>query len=204
MNKVNANTVIAVAALFTSVLAVLVSWDEARLIRRSQEASFRPIIAIEAAIRTGAEDLAIELTVSNSGNGVAYLEGLSLRSGDEPIENWDAFAGAVLTEELAASTDMSWAAAQGFFQPGARKPVISLAWPESERDAFTAFVNGEGQERFERFDAEACFCSVFERCWTVSMHSNDRPRPVRACAVTTDPIEALWSGYLGNRDGRGG
>jgi hypothetical protein len=199
VRRTTANTVIAVAALFTSVLAVIVSWDEARLLRRSQEATFRPIIEIDGSIRSRPDDLAIALTLSNSGNGVAYLEGLELSFDGEVIETWPAFEEAILTDALGDVADMSWATAEGFYKPGEERTVLLLRWPETEKEEFLNYTSGEGIERFSRFNAVACFCSVFDRCWEVRMNGDDKPTDMRACRQTTDPIETLWTGYLAAR-----
>ncbi len=64
--NVNANTVMAVAALVTSVVAVVVSWDEARLMRRSQEASFMPLMDVRATVSTAPDDLRVAIDVRNT------------------------------------------------------------------------------------------------------------------------------------------
>ena len=34
---------------------------------------------------------------------------------------------------------------------------------------------------FERLDLEACYCSVFDECWTTSFHTFGEVQPVEAC-----------------------
>ena len=40
---------------------------------------------------------------------------------------------------------------------------------------------------FERLDFEACYCSVFDECWTTKMTTLVASEPVEACSHSEDP-----------------
>ncbi|MBU2677004.1 MAG: hypothetical protein KJP16_07955, partial [Gammaproteobacteria bacterium] len=41
-------------------------------------------------------------------------------------------------------------------------------------------------EGFERLDFEACYCSVFDECWTTKMTTFGASEPVEGCARTDE------------------
>lgn len=44
-------------------------------------------------------------------------------------------------------------------------------------------------DEFERLDFEACFCSIFDECWTTSYRQFGTSVPVEACAPTEDSFQ---------------
>lgn len=199
VKKVNTNTIVAIAALVTSVVAVFIAWDEGRLQRQSQRASFLPLIALEGSFSTSEDEMSVTVSATNRGHGVAFLESFEVFVGEERIESWTDFSEGVLSEELAASVDFSWANPEGFFQPGDRKELIKLVWPADQGDAYREHFFGGGRAKIDAFEATACYCSVFGECWTSPLNGEIRPLQVRSCPDGDDIIGTLWRGFLDAR-----
>ncbi|MBB4659370.1 hypothetical protein [Parvularcula dongshanensis] len=197
----NSNTIIALAALVTSVVAVFVAWDESRLLRKSQRAAFMPILEVQTTLSTAADDLRVSIEVRNSGNGVAYVKSADLLIDAEPAEDYQAFASAILPPSLARSADFSWATLRGYYQANESQKAMTFRWPENEenREDFLAFLATGAQAAQEKMALSLCYCSVFGECWTTSMDEEEPPEPIAECPAPHDPIEALWRSYFAAR-----
>ena len=201
MKMFNANTVIAVSALATSVVAVFIAWDEARLLRRSQAAAFMPIIDGSLAFNLDYEDMYIRLTAENVGHGVAWIEGAEMLFAGEPVQDWQGFQDTLLTPELGAKADLSWSSTRRFLPAGEKVELFTLRWREDPetRAQLTSFVTEEAFERYEQTNFSLCYCSLFDACWVKDMGSVERAEPVSNCSFTSDPTEALWTSYAESR-----
>lgn len=206
MKRADSNTVIAIAALVTSVVAVWVAWDESRVQRASQRASFMPILQVNIGLRgTDAEHTATaSLSVTNVGTGVAFIESAALRLDDAPVTDYATLASGLFTPRLAALADLSWETLRGFIQPQQTKDAIVLRWPLSDeaRVLFDAYVDRALVDRLTGFSLDLCYCSLFGECWRSSSTEVSRPQPVRGCDAPGDAIESIWQSYYATR-GRG-
>ena len=132
MNKIDTNQIVALAALVTSVVAVFIAWDESRLMRRSQEASFLPIIELEGGVNLAGP--ALEFRVRNRGHGVAAMQRMMFYFGDSPLDSWEQYEAEFLTPELAQTAEMSWIPPLGYYPAGESRIVMSLDWPADMRE----------------------------------------------------------------------
>jgi hypothetical protein len=123
---------------------------------------------------------ALEFNVRNVGTGVARVVWFELSVDGKPMSNMtttiqtldpkltstpDVTTAPIAARSLAAGADarlLLWR------KPGADAPDLLRAW------------NALDRARFSKLSAEACFCSVFEECWTSSM-SGDVPKQVASC-----------------------
>ncbi|MEM9284551.1 MAG: hypothetical protein AAGA39_01595 [Pseudomonadota bacterium] len=202
MRSINANSVIAIAALVTSVAAVWVSWSEARLLRESQEASFRPIIETMITTKTSQDTLSIALALRNSGHGVAFVEDVSMSVGGQPVTDWESFYGPLFPDDLRQDVDLNWSSATGFFQPGESKGILLMHWPATPDNVarFESFLREDASERMEALDVTTCYCSVFDQCWKREIGLTEKPTRTDECEGQGDPIEALWTSFLRTED----
>ncbi|MEE4212757.1 MAG: hypothetical protein V2I43_26220 [Parvularcula sp.] len=201
MKKVDTNTIVAVAALVTSVVAVFIAWDEGRLQRRSMEAQFLPLVDVYTSLQTGEDGEAVSINITNKGHGVAYIKTFRLVYLGEDVTGWDGFADSILSEELAATADLSWADPVGYLQPGDQVAVIHLRWPLEVSEAFANHFQGEAIERIAQFDAEVCYCSMFSSCWVNTITGDVEPRAVSSCPTDPKLIENIWVEFLSSREG---
>lgn len=202
MKRDDTNLVVAIAAVVTSIVAVFIAWDESRMLRRSQAASFMPIVETRATFSTAPGDLSITFEIRNTGHGVAFVEDAALYFDGEPITDYRDFSRLVLNEEIGRAADLSWAAMRGYLQAGETKDVITLEWEDTEelRDAVGSFVRHEVAAKQDGFELSLCYCSVFGDCWQRAEIDSSKPQPVDACRRERDPSEALWTSYVSTRD----
>lgn len=207
MQRIDSNTVIAIAALATSAIAVWVAWDESRLQRQSQSASFMPILDVSAGVSRAEEGFTAttSLRVRNVGTGVAYLERAVLRVDDAPVNDYETLAGAMFGPQLAAEADLSWQTLQGYLQPEEAIAPLVFRWRDTEdnRRRFDEYMQTDLDSIVSGFSLELCYCSVFEQCWVTASASTKRPRPVARCEDPGDPVEAIWQSYYASRASRG-
>ena len=79
------------------------------------------------------------------------------------------------------SPPISGPVANRFLAPGAEQRILGWARPsEAEAGALKAW-NELDKARFTRVAVEACFCSVFQECWTSKL-GGDVPTPSPDCA----------------------
>ncbi|MEM9837706.1 MAG: hypothetical protein AAF830_00980 [Pseudomonadota bacterium] len=199
MKKVDSNSIIAIAALVTSVVAVFIAWDESRLMRRSQEAAFIPIIEIEGGSDFAVPD--IHLRVHNTGHGVAYVESLEFLYENRPLTEWSEFSNLFLNPDLDRAVEISWDAGLGYYPIGEDRTVMAFQFPKDLTETLREHLLYDAAEAYTKFDVVACYCSVFGKCWTKHMLNRGRPEPVNACEPSKDPAAALWSGYVASRPG---
>jgi hypothetical protein len=204
MRRVDTNLVIALAALLTSVIAVWVAWDESRVQRRSQRASFMPILEVEMSLQgvTGSQTAAASVSVRNAGSGVAFVESAELRIDGDPVDSYQALAASLFSPSLAASADFSWETLRGYIGPDEVKAALVFRWPPGEtvRREFEALVSGDSLvKNLERSELSLCYCSIFDECWQVTSWSVERPAPVRRCRGAEDAIERIWQSYYASR-----
>lgn len=199
MKRVDANTVVAVAALATSVVAVWVAWDESRLQRRSQRASFMPILEVEASLQgtTAEHGGTASIEVRNAGTGVAFIETAELRIDGDAVDDYQTLASALFSPELAALADLSWETLRGYIQPQETKAALVFRWPGTDeaRARLGDYLAGDIVARGERFTLELCYCSLFGECWRSAFGGVERPTPVPSCGRPQDAIEAIWQSY---------
>ena len=68
--------------------------------------------------------------------------------------------------------------------PGGEVEPIMIQWPRASLEG--SAVNALLAE-WELWQVEACYCSVFDRCWTTRT-SNARPVPARRCEAQRDDV----------------
>ena len=196
MKKVDTNTVVALAALMTSVVAVFIAWDEGRLQRQNQRASFLPLIDLEGSVGTNDGSASLAVSLTNRGHGVAFLKSFEIFHDGQPVTGWAQLEASLLTEELARSADLSWADPEGFFQARDREVLLRLTWPEEMLPAFSDQFFVRAEDTIATFDAKACYCSVFGECWTTTMLGDIEPLEVQNCPDKTNVMDSLWSGFV--------
>lgn len=196
MKQVDTNKIVAIAALLTSVVAVFIAWDEGRLQRRNQRASFLPLIDIRGSVSTGTDALSVSVTATNRGHGVAFIKSFEVFHGNRPITTWQELESALLTEQLARQADLSWADPEGYLQAGDGQTLLELRWPSSSLPVFRQQFFVSAETTIAAFDARACYCSVFGECWTTTLLGDVEPEPVGACPARTSIMSDLWEGFV--------
>lgn len=175
------------AVVVISLAALFVAWDQARIMRKQNEAEVWPLVKVQMSFDRS-DDNHVRLTLVNSGIGPALIENWQMRVEGKTIHD----SNGIMTDLFPASLprpktyDISDIPGQ-VIPAGGERVVLDARWPYSE-------TNNKGFAELERMvrnptdpkaDLAVCYCSVFETCW-VERASWDTARPakVKSCKGT--------------------
>ncbi|MEO1039125.1 MAG: hypothetical protein AAFX09_06225 [Pseudomonadota bacterium] len=176
-------TVGSIAAILVGIAAIMVSWDQGRVMRAQQHASVLPAIQIDGYVNENAGRLTAGLRLRNNGVGPALIHDFTLALGDETVTGWDEF-----TALAPSGSGRNWSSVTGrVLGQGEEITAIELFWEEASTEDLSAlrnFVVG----LTSAIDVSACYCSVFDRCFISRLGSDGAllPEPVRTCPETSD------------------
>ncbi|NRA29983.1 MAG: hypothetical protein HRU11_06945 [Parvularculaceae bacterium] len=157
-------------AVILSIAALLVSVIEANTTNRAAEAEVWPYVEIYG----GYSGEGFYYRMQNKGVGPALLKSLVITLDGEPVDSAADMVADVLGEEDAFGYDRirSTTPSGGVISPREVINLFSVEWDPVARRL-------EEQLR-DRLDAEACYCSVYDRCWIAKKGALE-PEPVQSC-----------------------
>lgn len=169
----NHQTLTGVGAMLVGVAALFVAWDQGRVMRAQQHGAVVPVLQIDGFIQSTPETRNLGLRIVNHGVGPAMIEHVSLvRDGMEQSDF------SPLIERLPEGFDRSWSSVNGrALAPGGEVEPVTFSWSRGELDDDAL---NELLSEWSYWGVEACYCSVFERCWLSTSENEDR-QPVRHC-----------------------
>ena len=124
----------------------------------------------------------LEFTVRNVGTGAARVVWFEFRVDGKPMPDMSAVIHALSPELKSMPTFNSGPVAKRVFAAGAEQRFFG--WPKPAAadagsvDAWMALNSA----RFKRIEVEACYCSVFDECWTSKLNG-DVPVLTPSCAT---------------------
>ncbi|MBY6204078.1 hypothetical protein [Halomonas denitrificans] len=153
-------TVGSIVAIVVGVAALYVSWDQGRVMRQEVRASVWPAVQTEGYVDRSSGDLVIGLKLHNAGVGPARIERLTLRSGDEIVDDISD-----LLQRMPDGADRSVQYSTGrIMAAGETLNPFELRYPAdsalSEVDAVDLM-----RSLSEDWATEVCYCSVLDQCW---------------------------------------
>ena len=157
----NPEMLVGVSAVFIGVCALLVSLYETRLMRQEQRAAVLPILELGRSHYVTGEDQErwrLSLHASNVGIGPARVLDFRVTVDGEPHRTWRSAMRALVGGE--ADIQYGQSSINGRTLPADREVVM---FDLSDEYLAPAIVR-----EFERLDFQACYCSVFDECWTAS------------------------------------
>lgn len=164
---------VAVCALLTSIIAIWVAWDQSRVMRAQQHGMVYPVLQVEGFVSTNKETVSMGLRLSNTGVGPALIESVVARLDGERLETLEPFRAS-----LASGFNISWTGMAGrSLAPGAQVDAIDLVW---DTDEITTEQLNRAVRDWGEIDFEFCYCSVFDRCWSVGVGIS-RAERVKSC-----------------------
>jgi hypothetical protein len=176
----NHQTLTAVGAMLVGVAALFVAWDQGRVMRAQQHGAVVPVLQLDGFLMSRPETRSIGLRVHNNGVGPAMVESVRLFRDGADMQDFSP-----LLDVLPADQDRSWASLVGrTLAPGGMIEPLMIQWPRASLDAPGL---DDLLAEWERWEVEACYCSVFDRCWTTNT-ANARPEPVRHCEAQRDDV----------------
>lgn len=187
LEQADANTLLGGAALLTSVIAVLVAWDESRVLRQAYRTAFTPIVEVRADLTDGGrgEPSVFAIDLRNVGPGVARIEAVSLRADGEPVRQ--DLAAAMFPPALAPQASVRGAPVLGYLKAdeALRAASVSFDGAQRTRGMLAAYRREAYPDRLAALTFGVCYCSLFEECWETGL-GQAAPRPVSACEPSDD------------------
>ncbi len=199
---------VAACALVVSITSLCVAILHGRTMERMADANARLVSANSWPIlqsyssnwaRSGTAPV-VSLNIANRGVGPAKVESLEMFWNGRPLRNARELLDACCHDSALAAIDS-----------GAAAPVVSgdLALPEGmeisslQGDVLTAGENrrlyelsqtatnrklfAQLNDAFHSISLRACYCSVFDECWTTDFHTLS-PQPVKQCTQPRVPF----------------
>lgn len=177
---------VAICALVSSIIAVFVAWDQAKIMRLQQRAEVWPLLQIEQVTDADGETLSYALSIENAGVGPALIERyvVAIPGGDPAIsEDLVAFSSYMMAPEMGAGRRNSRSLDDRVLRQGDGVDVFRIFWPQTDERLALML------ERVDLFTTRQaapavvfiCYCSILEECWVESSESDSRPREVRQC-----------------------
>lgn len=175
-NRLNPEMLVGVSAVIIGVCALGVSLYETSLMREEQRASVMPLLELGRSYNISASDdpedkSRLWLHAENVGIGPARVLDFRVLVDGKPYPSWGAAMGALIgrTEPILYG--------QSTINGRTIPPERSVTMFRLNETEFTSEIVAE----FDRIDFEACFCSIFEECWTTRYSAFGAAEPVEAC-----------------------
>lgn len=197
IRRIDAGLMTGLCALFLSLVGVVTSRATFKMNQETQKTQVLPIIDIDMGYVRRDSYRFFEVTLNNVGAGIAYIQMATPTINGEPVTDYKAFEDAVMTRRSRGWARLTEQNAAGFLRAGKSVTPISYRWAGSNSD-IDAYLAGEYGTPFDGLDVKACYCSVFEDCWTVSYIDRKRPQPVKHCGVGDVPQDQFQN-YVDER-----
>jgi hypothetical protein len=185
--KSNYQAVTAISAIVVSLIALFVAWDQARVMRAQQHADVWPAVQIETQMTTEDGQHVFLVGMTNNGIGPALVNRIDAEFAGHALTNWEEM-GQHRPEGLPRPNMWTGSSQGGILAPGESAILAQISWAAS--DGRWPLVR-EYQQDFFAITVEACFCSVYGRCWTARRDGRPtHPDPIDACPMP-DPDSDL-------------
>jgi len=185
--KNNHTAITSLAAILISAIALFVAWDQSRVMRAQQHADVWPAVQVETQMSTEDGQHVFLVGMTNDGIGPALVTRVDATFAEQSLANWEEM-GARRPDGL-PRPDMWTGGSQGaILAPGETVILAQITWPASEE---RWPLIREYQTDFFALTVEACYCSVYGRCWTARREGRTtHPEPIDACPAA-DPDSNL-------------
>lgn len=167
---------VGLSAVVIGVCALGVSLYETKLMREEQRSAVLPLLELARShyIDTANGDTSkwrLSLHAENVGIGPARVRDFIVTVDGKPYATWSAAMGALLGRDVNVS----------YGQSSINGRTIPVDRQVTMFDLSNTELAAEIVENFDRLEFEACFCSVFDECWTTSYSSFGNATPIEAC-----------------------
>jgi hypothetical protein len=124
----------------------------------------------------------LDFTVRNVGTGVARIAWFEFRLDGKPMQDMSATIQALHPNIKPMPSFNSGPVARRVFAAGAEQRFFGWAKPAPDSKEFLAAWTALDKARFKRIEVEACYCSVFNDCWTSKLNG-EVPTPAPLCST---------------------
>ena len=174
--RIQAEMLVGVSAVLIGVCALAVSLYETSLMREEQRAAVMPLIELGRSYYLGGSETSndewrLSLHAENVGIGPARILDFRVYVDGVPKPTWNAAVRTLIGRDIAVEYGQS--TINGRTIP----PDRQITMFDLHDRELTAEIIGE----FDRVDFQACFCSVFDECWTTNYSTFGATSPVESC-----------------------
>jgi len=165
---------VGISAVVIGVCALGVSLYEANLMREEQRAAVIPIMELGRSYNTSASDASknrLALLAQNVGIGPARVLDFTVTVDGLTQPTWDAVLRKLTGQDSRISHSMSVINGRTI-PPDKTVRIFEL----SDIDMLEPIL-----AEFGRLDFEACYCSIFDECWTTKYSAFGASEPVESC-----------------------
>lgn len=178
--KIEAEMLVGLSAVVIGVCALGVSLYETHLMREEQRAAVLPMLELARSHYVDNDGdtsrWRLSLHAENVGIGPARVRDFTVTVDGKPHPTWRTAMRELIGREIDVSYGHS--SINGRTIPAERQvTMFDLSSTELTIDIV---------DNFDRLEFEACFCSVFDECWTSSFSSFGTSTPVDACTPGDD------------------
>lgn len=163
--------IVALSAVLIGLCALAVSLVQVQIMRDQQHASVWPRLIVT---RSYVQGKSVGIVAANPGIGPAVIRTVEAKVDGRPVTSWTGALNALVGEKRGWSVQIS--SINGRIIP-AGEVVTALQLTDP---ALADRVAGE----MGRLSVRVCFCSVYDRCWTIREAFGDfppEPQEVRSC-----------------------
>lgn len=172
------------AVVVISLAALFVAWDQARIMRKQNEAAVWPLVKVHLAFDR-AQDNHIRLSLVNTGIGPALIENWQLRVEGKTIHTSKDILTNLVPKNLSVPQTYDISDIPGSVIPAdGERVVFDARWPFSEihDKGFAEMESRIRNPSDPQADLVICYCSVFETCWVErTSWASARPAKVHSC-----------------------
>jgi hypothetical protein len=178
------------AALLVSFSSLGIAIHHGHTMKQLVEANSQPFLQFQysdAERRSdGGFDSALLLEVENVGAGPARIEWFRANMAGKAVTNWRRALEAMqeqviksgrLTTRVEIGRMITADIAPHYLKAGNKLQI--LRWPRTETNA--AFWDIARDISYKESQLRACYCSIFDQCWTAS-NGSFRPRSIEQCS----------------------
>ncbi|MDJ0653154.1 MAG: hypothetical protein QNJ40_03295 [Xanthomonadales bacterium] len=179
-SPIQAEMLVAVSAVFVGICALGVSLYEAHLMRQEQRAGVLPLLELSRSyfLRDGdsSDRWRLLFQAENVGIGPARILDFQVTVDGQPHATWRGAVNALVGEPIDVNYGQS--TINGRTIPADR----SVTMFDLADTQHTAAIVAE----LDRLDFQACYCSVFDECWTTTYQGGfGEIEPVAGCEVSS-------------------
>ncbi|WP_293613245.1 hypothetical protein [Ponticaulis sp.] len=163
-------TILAVAGIFTGVVALYAALSEADAVRKQQAAAVLPVIVVARSQTISEDEGFFEWNAFNWGIGPGRVQALRMLHNGEPVRDWDHLLERIGLPE----TNYEHSQITGRTYTASNEP--DMVFRTRNRELAVAML-----EASRNTEMDLCYCSVFETCWMMPRSFTDAPPRVEIC-----------------------
>lgn len=179
--NIHPEMLVGVSAVLIGICALAVSLYEASLMRQEQRAAVIPLLELARSYvldqdETSAGRSRLMLHAENVGIGPARVVDFKVTVDGVPKSTWSAAMRELISRDAAVAYGQS--TINGRTIPPDR---LVTMFDLNDTELAAALI-----AEFGRLDFEACYCSVFDECWTTKYSTFGGATPVESCSRSDD------------------